>query len=155
MATELDQLQDERDIIAVGVRYAIAVDAKDWDSFRSCFTADASGDYSVHVPTYEALEANARRLIPVTVTHHAVTNFQVTVDGDRATSRCHLVAFHYREGTPGGDTFTIRGVYSDRLVRTPDGWRISYRRLDRWHLEGNQKVIPPPLTDEGPHPTPD
>ena len=154
MAADLDRWKDERDIIAVAVKYAIAVDARDWDSFRSCFTPDASGDYSVHVPTYDALEANARRLIPVTVTHHAVTNFQVEVDRDHATHRCHVVAFHYREGTPNGDTFTIRGAYRDRLVRTPNGWRISYRRLDRWHLEGNAAVIPPPLTDEAPHPMP-
>lgn len=153
MAADRVQEQDEREIIDLAVKYAIAVDERDWTSFRECFTADASGDYSVHVPTYEALEENARRLMPVTVTHHAVTNFRLSVDGDRATLRCHLVAFHYREGALGGDTFTIRGAYHDRLVRTPEGgWRISYRRLDRWHLEGNPAVIPPPLTDEPPHP---
>jgi len=29
----------------------------------------------------------------------------------------------------GGDNFIIAGRYEDELLRTPDGWRISFRRL--------------------------
>lgn len=145
---------DVQAIIDLAVRYAVAVDARDWESFRSCFTPTASGDYSVHVPTYADLEANARRLDGTDMTHHALTNFQVRVDGDTATHNCHMVAFHYREGADGGETFTIRGMYRDRLVRTDDGWRIEYRRLDQWHREGNPGVIPPPLSDQPRRPMP-
>ena len=43
-------------------------------------------------------------------------------------------------GIPGGETFVIAGRYSDRFVRTDDGWRIRERRLDRWWTAGNPAV---------------
>ena len=63
------------------------------------------------------------------------------VDGDTATHRCHLQSQHVKRGTPGGDNFLIGGIYDDRLARTPDGWRITYRTLIAVWTDGNPAVI--------------
>jgi 3-phenylpropionate/cinnamic acid dioxygenase small subunit len=139
----IQQLLDERAIIDVCVRYATAIDDRDWERLRSCFLPDAVGIYHADRPLtgYPAIEEAVRTAVtPLSRTQHLVTNFTVVLDGDRATSRCYLHAQHVRAGLPGGETFVIAGRYSDRLVRTDDGWRIRERRLDRWWTAGNPAV---------------
>jgi 3-phenylpropionate/cinnamic acid dioxygenase small subunit len=139
----IQQLLDERAIIDVCVRYATAIDDRDWERLRSCFLPDAVGVYHADRPLtgYPAIEEAVRTAVtPLSRTQHLVTNFTVVLDGDRATSRCYLHAQHVRAGLPGGETFVIAGRYSDRLVRTDDGWRIRERRLDRWWTAGNPAV---------------
>jgi ketosteroid isomerase-like protein len=143
MDTALRQLLDERDIVAVCVRYATAIDDRDWDRLRSCFTPDAVGIYHADRPLIgsEAIEQAIRTAVtPLSRTQHLVTNFTVVLDGDEATAQCYLHAQHVRDGVPGGDTYVIAGRYSDRFARTDDGWRIRERRLDRWWTDGNPEV---------------
>lgn len=144
LSRRIARIEDERAIVALAVRYGVVIDGKDWDGLRALFTADASGDYSTPVATVDDLVTNAQRLNSVEVTHHAMSNHEVELDGEEATHRCHVVAFHSRAGADGGDTFTIFGAYSDQLVRTPNGWRIRFRRLALWHGVGNPGVVPPP-----------
>ena len=143
MDPAIQQLLDERAIIDVCVRYATAIDDSDWERLRSCFLPDAVGIYHADRPLtgYAAIEEAVRTAVtPLSRTQHLVTNFTVVLDGDRATSRCYLHAQHVRAGLPGGETFVIAGRYSDRFVRTDDGWRIRERRLDRWWTAGNPAV---------------
>src|SRR5512134_218305 len=121
------QLLDERAIVGVCVRYATAIDERDWDRLRSCFLPDAVGIYHADRPLigYEAIEEAIRTAVtPLSRTQHLVSNFTVFLDGDEATATCYLHAQHVREGVPGGEKFVIAGVYSDRFARTDDGWRI-------------------------------
>jgi 3-phenylpropionate/cinnamic acid dioxygenase small subunit len=136
-------LLDERDIGAVCTRYATALDDRDWDRLRSCFVPDAVGIYhpdrSLH--GYPAIEEVLRIAVtPLTRTQHLVTGVEVDLAGDEASSRCSLHAQHVRAGVPGGEHFVIAGRYSDRFVRTTEGWRIHERRLDRWWTSGNPAV---------------
>jgi 3-phenylpropionate/cinnamic acid dioxygenase small subunit len=143
MNPAIQQLLDERAIIGVCVRYATAIDDRDWERLRSCFVPDAVGIYHADrvLIGYPAIEEAVRTAVtPLSRTQHLVTNFTVVLDGDRATSRCYLHAQHVRAGLPGGETFVIAGRYSDRFVRTDDGWRIRERRLDRWWTAGNPAV---------------
>lgn len=137
------QLLDERAIITVCVRYATAIDDRDWDRLRSCFLPDAVGIYHADRPLqgYPAIEEAIRTAVaPLTRTQHLVSNFLVDLQGDEASSRCSLHAQHVRAGAPGGDQFVIAGCYADRFARTDDGWRIRERRLDRWWTDGNPAV---------------
>jgi 3-phenylpropionate/cinnamic acid dioxygenase small subunit len=139
----LQQLLDERAIVAVCVRYATAIDDRDWDRLRSCFLLDAVGIYHPDRPLigYQAIgDAIRTAVTPLTRTQHLVTNFAVDLQGDEASSSCYLHAQHVREGLPGGEKFVIAGRYVDRFARTPDGWRIRERRLDRWWTAGNPAV---------------
>jgi 3-phenylpropionate/cinnamic acid dioxygenase small subunit len=139
----LQRLLDERSIIDVCVRYATAIDDRDWDRLRSCFLPDAVGVYHPErqLRGYPAIDDAIRTAVtPLTRTQHLVTNPEIDLDGDEAASRCYLHAQHVRAGVPGGEQFVIAGRYSDRFVRTAEGWRIRERRLDRWWTAGNPAV---------------
>lgn len=127
-------LQDERDITYLLLRYAEAVDFRDWERLRSCFDDGAELEYEtsgVH-DSPDAFVANCRRLTGmIRSTQHFVSNVVVRVDGDTASSRCYVWAQH----TPieGGPAFFLGGVYDDRHLRSASGWRIRSRRLSlRW-----------------------
>jgi 3-phenylpropionate/cinnamic acid dioxygenase small subunit len=143
MDPQVRELLDERAIADVCVRYASAIDDRDWDRLRSCFLPDAVGIYHADRPLvgYEAIEQAIRTAVmPLSRTQHLVSNVTIALDGDEATGQCYLHAQHVREGVPGGEKFVIAGRYSDRFARTDDGWRIRERRLDRWWTKGNPAV---------------
>jgi 3-phenylpropionate/cinnamic acid dioxygenase small subunit len=144
MDPSLQSLLDERAIHNLCVRYATALDNRDWNLLRSCFTTDAVTVYDGigECSGYEAIEGLCRRALgPLTRTQHLVGNISAEVDGDTATAQCYLQAQHVRDETDGGAHFIIAGRYSDRLVRADDGWRIAWRRLETWWTEGNPAVV--------------
>jgi len=128
----------------VCVRYATALDRRDWALLHTFFTPDVEGDYGGGRPLHghEAGEAMCRQALePLTVSQHLLGNFMVEVSGDTASSSCYLQAQHVKPGTPGGDNFIVAGTYTDRLVRTADGWRIARRRLEVTWTAGNPDVL--------------
>ncbi len=114
------------------VRYATAIDTKDWDLLASCFTPDALIDYTsaggIRGRFPEVKQWLAQVLVAFPMTQHLITNRAVIVDGDSATSRS---AFFNPMGLPGdGDGLVLffeGGYYNDKLVRTAGGWRIAER----------------------------
>jgi ketosteroid isomerase-like protein len=137
-------LRDAAEITAVQVRYALALDARDWASLRTCFLPDGVAVYADlgTFEGYDAIEALCRSALePLTRTQHLLGNHASTVDGDRATAQCYFQAQHVKAGTAGGENFVIAGRYEDVLQRTPDGWRISHRTLETWWTEGNAAVV--------------
>lgn len=112
-------------------RYLRTLDLKQWDDFTECFLPEATGDYAGLVfEDRDALVAYMREnlgngLISMHHAHHP----EITVDGDEATARWYL---EDKVIVPELD-FVLEGAafYTDRLVRTGDGWRIAhtgYRR---------------------------
>jgi 3-phenylpropionate/cinnamic acid dioxygenase small subunit len=142
--TALARLQDTTDITAVQVQYAMALDAREWESLRACFVPDAVADYGDlgRFEGYDAIEALCRAaLTPLTRSQHLLGNHVATVDGDEATAQCYFQAQHLKTGTAGGETFIIAGKYDDVLTRTPAGWRIRHRTLETWWTDGNAAVV--------------
>jgi 3-phenylpropionate/cinnamic acid dioxygenase small subunit len=140
---DLQRLLDERSIVDVCIRYATAIDDRDWARLRSCFLPDAVGIYHADRTLHgadEIVETIRTAVTPLSRTQHLVGTFVVDLAGDEASSRCHLHAQHVRAGLPGGEQYVIAGRYRDRLVRTDEGWRIRERRLDRWWTKGNPAV---------------
>jgi 3-phenylpropionate/cinnamic acid dioxygenase small subunit len=137
-------LRDRAEIIDVCVRYARALDQRDWDLLQTCFEPDATFDYDGMEPFRgtEALVAVCRgALDPLDASQHLLGNHVVDVDGDEARSGCYLQAQHVRSGTPGGHTYIVAGTYTDHLRRGPDGWRITHRRLAVSWTDGNSAVL--------------
>ena len=145
MESTLQALLDESGIREVCTRYATALDSRDWDLLRTCFTKDAVTVYDGigECSGYDAIEELCRQaLAPLTRTQHLLGNFSSDVKGDSATAQCYLQAQHVREGTEGGETYIIAGRYTDRLTRSPDGdWQIHWRRLETWWTGGNPAVV--------------
>ena len=110
------------------IRYATALDGRDWELLASCFTDDATLDYDTS-GTYgrDAFVEHCRAgLARMKATQHCVTNHVISTDGDRAHSTSYVIAQHVRENDV---TFTLGGAYSDDLVRAGTGWRIASRRF--------------------------
>lgn len=135
------RLLDEAEIRDVATDYALALDTRDWDRLKACFTDDcvveyeASGDHegrdAVAVACRAALE-------PLSCSQHFLSNFRISVDGDAATSLCYFTAQHVRDGR----TYLVAGTYTDELTRTVQGWRIARRRLAHTWESGDADVLP-------------
>ncbi len=121
---------DRQDISDVLVRYATAIDRRDWRLFRTVFTDDCELDYG-EIGAWKGIDAVAEFMEQVHAmaghTMHRLTNQAVTVDGDKATARTYVDAL-----IMAGDNQTgvnALGFYDDEIVRTADGWRIARRRF--------------------------
>jgi ketosteroid isomerase-like protein len=137
-------LLDREEVRAVCVRYATALDRRDWALLRQCFRPDVVADYEGigTLEGYDAVEDVCRKALePLAASQHLLGNHDVTVDGDVAHCSTYFQAQHVRPGAPGGDLFVVAGTYTDRMTREDDGWRIATRRLDVVWTDGNPAVL--------------
>lgn len=140
---DLAMLLDERNIVAVVTRYCRALDTKDWALLTTVFLADATADLGnpLRLEGVAAIVDRIRLALEnLDDSQHLVGNHEVVVDGDSATHRCYLQAQHVRHAAVGGPNYIVAGRYEDRLLRTPDGWRIAHRTLVVMWTEGNLAV---------------
>ncbi len=133
--SDLASVRDELDIQRVISNYAWGCDNQDWDLLRSCFTEDASLDYSStggpaggKVEICNWLEES---LSQVEMIQHVVTNHQIDLDGDAAKV---TAMFYCLVRLPGMTTLVeTGGYYRETFVRTADGWKIqSLYEDNRW-----------------------
>jgi hypothetical protein len=120
---------DRDAIIDVLVRYATGIDRKDWPLFRTCFTDDVVADYGqfgqwADLSSLTDYMIGAHERMSQTV--HSMSNFVVDVQGDEATAQTYVQAVLVF-GDGSGRWNEAVGSYDDRLVRSPDGWRIRRR----------------------------
>ena len=132
----LQEMSDRLEIQELLVRYAHAVDTRDWALFKEVFTEDAVVDYTAfggpRGPVEEVTAFLASVLPMFTATQHLVSNCAITLDGDHATARtmCHNpMALPGAEGEAG---LLVCGLwYMDSLVRKPQGWKLRERAEDK------------------------
>jgi 3-phenylpropionate/cinnamic acid dioxygenase small subunit len=127
-----DELADRLAINDLLVRYAWAIDSKDWDALDTVFTPDANIDYTatggIAGTITEIKPWLAKSLAAFPATQHLLANSQVTIDGDTANARTAVynpMGAATREGPL--HFFFMGGYYVDQMVRTADGWRIKQR----------------------------
>lgn len=140
-----------RDLIAA---YAQGADNPDMKLFFSVFTSDLIMCFE-GLTQYEGLDAFrdamfSGKLTGVTnckirTSTHVMVNELIEIDGDEGTGVVYCIShlIGERDGKPYAAT---RGLtYDDRYRRTPDGWRIAYRRHAlKWLIEG----VPTPVSVE-------
>jgi hypothetical protein len=117
-------------IAEVLIRYATGIDSKDWPLFRSCWTDEIDVDYQQlgRYTSADALTDVMTRLHEnMGPTYHRLSNFVISVDGDRATARSYVQAVLMLKPDDATNWVDALGHYDDVFVRTPDGWRISER----------------------------
>lgn len=120
----------QHDIAEVLIRYASGIDRRDWDLFATCFTPDVAADYG-EIGVWRGVDAITGFMVEAHEamghTLHRISNIAIDVDGDAATARSYVDVVLM---SAGGDTgMNALGYYDDRLIRTPDGWRIAERRF--------------------------
>jgi hypothetical protein len=148
----LQLLLDRAEISDVVCAYATGLDRRDWALYRSIFTDEIEMDFSsvgLRAGTYRAEDwvRDAERLFAgFSATQHTSTNHVHDVRGDRATCTSNMQAEHFVTREPGdgledgGDRWTIGGYYTNELVRTPEGWKLTRVTLTVTWTRGNSDV---------------
>lgn len=122
-------------------RYFRYVDTKDWDGVAGCFVPDATAAYpqSECASRDEIIAFLSSSMVPDLVSMHQGHHPEIEVDGDTATGTWYL---HDKVFVPAYD-FCLEGaaIYTDRYVRTEDGWRLThtgYQRMfeNTWKASG-------------------
>ena len=137
---ELAALLDRQQITDVLVRYAAAVDGKDYKGLDEVFVADATAYYGFgdtikgRAAIVEFIKAT---MVKTSASQHLVGNVRITLDGDKATTRTYLQAILIGINDYKGQSVMLWGEYRDRLERRPEGWRIVHRELAAFHATGD------------------
>ncbi|MEI7992525.1 MAG: nuclear transport factor 2 family protein [Actinomycetota bacterium] len=130
-------------IVDLTTAYCWAIDERNWPALHNIFVPHATAELGNGTESgVDAIVARISAVLnPLDSSQHLITNHQVLVEGDRATSRCYLHAQHVRRAADGGRNYIVAGRYEDELARTPAGWRITHRRLVVMWTDGNSRVV--------------
>jgi ketosteroid isomerase-like protein len=146
LVRELRTLVDTQAVVQVTLRYATAIDSRDWDLFASCFAVDAVAHY--HQPGQDDIHGRDAILAfmqagiePLTGTQHFVSNHVVSIDGDSATCVSYVASQHVRRKAEGGPLLMIAGIYRDQLQRIDNSWEITRRDAHGSWVAGNMAVV--------------
>jgi len=132
-------------IIAVLDRYSECLDTRDWAGLSDVFTDDVEMDFEAW--TQKGLDA-VRKTIRSYLdgcgpSQHLLGNYRITLDGDRASSRCYCRVMHFGEGIHVGKTYETWIEYADELVRGARGWRSAHRTGRAWMHQGDPSLLGP------------
>jgi 3-phenylpropionate/cinnamic acid dioxygenase small subunit len=126
--------QDVADLL---VRYATAIDQRDWKLLRSCFTDDCVADYG-DIGKWSNGDAIAEWMRathePLGHTLHRITNQSVASSGDAVTARSYVDVIVLGPDNVRGAQ--AAGYYDDVVVQTDDGWKIAQRRYTMVRMQG-------------------
>jgi len=131
----LQRVEDQLAIGRVLVDYSARQDARDYAGYVALFAKN--GEWVSGKNVYRGRESILKMLLDLygspppgyvnADSYHIATNFQIDVEGDRATARSrHLLVMRGPKGEP---TPALAGRYEDELIREDGQWRI-LRRVD-------------------------
>lgn len=132
----VEALIDRAEISDVVLRYATALDARDWAGYESVFTDPLTVDFSSWSGEPETTLAVAEwvALVRSTLsgfdaTHHLSSNHVITLAGNSATCMSYMVARHYLIEDGERLMHSIGGHYTNQLIEGADGWKIRHCTL--------------------------
>ena len=131
----LRRVEDELAIQRVLVEYSARQDARDYAGYAALFAKE--GEWVNGKNSYKGRDAIQKMLVGLygppppgyvnNESYHISSNFQIDVNGDRATARSrHLLVMRGPKGEP---TPALAGRYEDELIREEGQWKI-LRRVD-------------------------
>lgn len=135
----LEGLIAKQEIVDVAIRYAAALDLKDWPLLESVFAPTGvlvAGPIG-NVMGPEEIGKAVSQVLDGQKTQHFNGNHHVVLNGVSATHTCYLIAHHVRESMTTDNWYTFAGTYHDEVIRTAEGWRILRRRLTPVWTLGN------------------
>ncbi len=139
--TDASDTASRQEITEVIAKYAVYIDAGEFDQLESLFAEDAVFDITpdpgiVPVPVRggrqirEALEERYRLVSPQAQRRHLMTNTVIDeLAGDRARARSFLTVLSVPKSAGGGVELRGTGVYNDTLERRKQMWLFTERRL--------------------------
>jgi ketosteroid isomerase-like protein len=129
MAFTQQEMADRVEINDLLVRYCYAVDDRDWDAYRNVFAPDAVVDDTITGGIRSGVEDHVsfmkKALSKILISQHAISTVLLQIDGAEASARAHCSCPMVVDLGGGRKQVFFQGLwYRDRLIRTPDGWRI-------------------------------
>jgi uncharacterized protein (TIGR02246 family) len=153
----VQELQDEKAIREVIVRYGEYLDARDYAGYASLFASDgvwtggfgsATGPAAIREMLEKNLGKPEQGFVNKT-SFHLMTTVLVDVDGDTAKARSRYTFF--TASTENRPTVALAGRYVDEFVRENGTWKIKKRTTHGVipFRDGNDpnRPPPPPLND--------
>jgi hypothetical protein len=154
LQAEMRRLTDKDAIADVLYRYTVALDTHRWSDLEDVFTPDAtmvvaSADVGDRIAINDEVAEGRDGVIGtirsildgMDATQHVCAQPLIEVNGDGATSTSYLHEQHYFIDDHGPETLETGGIYIDKLIRTPDGWRITERVLQNLYWNGDVTLI--------------
>lgn len=128
---DLETLVAEREITAQLVRFARAMDERDWTTCGAILLPDATAEFGTGLLTgADAVVGQIRRFLEACgPTQHLLGSILVDADpvGASATSRAYVSDTHLGTGERAHLTFATLGDYHDAWARVGGTWRIRHR----------------------------
>lgn len=158
LRAEVRRLADRLDIIDLFYRFAAGMDGQDWALLESVWSDDAVVD---HTGTHwgkgvvEELQHGRDEVMRVMkkgvsrhfVSHHAISNPRIALDGDRARAIAYLTSVHLDDPEKPKTHEDHGAWYLAEVVRTREGWRIRYiKHISLWKT--NMDPLGPVTKDE-------
>ena len=146
-------LSDEQQILNAINNVGYFADQGDWEQVAEQFHpegavldytsyANASAGTSSALPTLlpEEIVSAWQTVLPgYDRTHHLMGTESVRIDGDTASTTANIYATHILENQ-GEDTWIFIGDYQHELVKTDDGWKITFMRANLRAQLGNENL---------------
>ena len=145
---KVNWLVDRAEISDLLVSFARALDTRDFAAYVANYAADGCIDLPqpaggpnarLRIARDEMLMRVPQSFLSYTATHHLSANHQITIEGDRATSRSYVVAVHVRK-TPH-DHWDAGGWYDCVYGRTSEGWKFVEVKLTAVYLDGSPEAL--------------
>jgi hypothetical protein len=130
MTLSLQEISNRIEIQELLVRYCYAIDDRNWVAYRGVFTPDAILDDTATGGIRSGVEEHVafmrKALSKILISQHAISTILLDIRGDEATARVHCSCPMVVDLGEGKRHVFFQGLwYRDRVVHTPEGWRIS------------------------------
>jgi 3-phenylpropionate/cinnamic acid dioxygenase small subunit len=148
MTDPLQELLDKRALDELIFRTMHALDARDWNAYRTSFVDEVAFDFREHgaappearqvIEGYDNFIVLQRAVIEGfdTAQHH-VTNMVHTLNGDEAVTDCCLYAEHFLNNDFGDRSVSLGGRYQFHSRKGAEGWKIHRQRFYSPWIRGN------------------
>lgn len=144
---KLLELWEDKQVAKVMLRFGRALDTGDWAAYRSCFTDQVNIDFKRLTGQDEVrVDADlwtrfAEQILSPVRRHHVYTNWDISVDGERAYALVYMTARHWKATDLGASDYTQYGWYDVWLQRTGDQWLIYRIKHDFQWTAGNNGMF--------------
>lgn len=140
-------LWEDKQVAKVMLRFGRALDTGNWAAYRSCFTDQVNIDFKRLTGQDEVrVDADlwtrfAQQILSPVRRHHVYTNWDISIDGDRAYALVYMTARHWKASDLGSSEYNQYGWYDVWLERAGDGWLINRIKHDFQWVAGNNAMF--------------
>ena len=140
---DIETLIAEREIYRQLVRFARAMDERNWDALAVIATDDIRAEFGTgELIGAEAVVGLIRSYLDnCGPTQHLLGNVLIEVDGDTACSESYVSDMHLARDQRRDIQFRTLGNYSDTWVKRDGRWLLSRRVKDNRTIVGTMDVF--------------